>query len=59
MIADMLTKALPHPIFEDLRDMLVNGLDKDDNTILCVYLMGSVIFSYTILNVCYVPNLSI
>jgi hypothetical protein len=33
MIADMLTKALPHPLFEDLRDMLLNGLDKDGNTI--------------------------
>ena len=33
MIADMLTKALPRPLFEDLRDMLLNGLDKDGNTI--------------------------
>ena len=33
MIADMLTKALPRPIFEDLRDMLLNGLDKHGNAI--------------------------
>ena len=33
MIADMLTKALPRPLFEDLRDMLLNGLNKDGNTI--------------------------
>ena len=33
MIADKLTKALPRPLFEDLREMLLNGLDKDGNTI--------------------------
>jgi hypothetical protein len=33
MIADMLTKALPRPLFEELRDMLLNGLDKDGNII--------------------------
>ena len=33
MIADILTKALPRPLFEDLRDMLLNGLDKDGNII--------------------------
>ena len=33
MIADMLTKALLRPLFEDLRDMLLNGVDKDGNTI--------------------------
>ena len=33
MITDMLTKALPCPLFEDLRGMLLKGLDKDGNTI--------------------------
>ena len=33
MIADILTKALPRPLFEDLTDMLLNGLDKDGNII--------------------------
>ena len=33
MIADMLTKALPRPLFDELRDMLMNGLDNDGNTI--------------------------
>ena len=33
MIADMLTKTLLRPLFQDLRDMLLNGLDKDGTTI--------------------------
>jgi hypothetical protein len=33
MIADILTNALPRLMFEDHRDMLLNGLDKDGNII--------------------------
>jgi len=36
MIVDMPNKALPRLLFEDLRDMLLNGLDKDGNTISCI-----------------------